>query len=174
MAKYIWLHFCLAGEYIKRKKTHFFNRCTVYLSLLNISKPSLYQPSKQMIYANVVYLRFILSNGTIDHHPRPVCLVFRITLNEFSYVMMTSSNGNILRVTGPLCGLLAISAGNLPVTGEFPSQRSVTRIFDIFLDVRLNERLSKQSRRGWFETQSSSFCRHCNVIINAKYTVMCH
>ena len=33
--------------------------------------------------------------------------------------MMTSSNGNIFRVTGPLCG-------NSPVTGEFPAQRPVT------------------------------------------------
>ena len=39
---------------------------------------------------------------------------------------MTSSNGNIFRVTGPLC------AGNSPVTGEFPVQRPVTRSFDIF------------------------------------------
>ena len=30
--------------------------------------------------------------------------------------------------------LLALSAGNSPVTSEFPSQRSVTRSFDIFFD----------------------------------------
>ena len=29
--------------------------------------------------------------------------------------------------------LLAICAGNSPVTGEFPAQRPVTRSFDIFL-----------------------------------------
>ena len=43
-------------------------------------------------------------------------------------------------------------AGNSPVTGEFPSQRPVTRSFDIFFDLRLNKRLNKQSRRQWFET----------------------
>ena len=43
--------------------------------------------------------------------------------------------------------LVALSAGNSPVTGEFPSQRPVTRSFDVFFDLRLNERLSKQSRR---------------------------
>ena len=32
---------------------------------------------------------------------------------------------------------------NSPVTGEFPSQRPVTRSFDIFFDVRLNKRLGK-------------------------------
>ena len=41
--------------------------------------------------------------------------------------------------------LLAICAGNSPVPGEFPAQRPVTRSFDIFFDVRLNKRLSKQS-----------------------------
>ena len=38
---------------------------------------------------------------------------------------MTSSNGNIFRATG-------FCAGNSPVTGEFPSQRPVTRIYDVF------------------------------------------
>ena len=41
--------------------------------------------------------------------------------------------------------LLAIFAGNSPVTGEFPAQRPVMRSFDVFFDLRLNERLSKQS-----------------------------
>ena len=48
--------------------------------------------------------------------------------------------------------LLALCAGNSPVTGELPSQKPVTRIFDVFFDLRLNKRLSKQSRRRWFET----------------------
>ena len=52
--------------------------------------------------------------------------------------MMTSSNGNIFRVTG-LC------AGNSPVTGEFSSQRPVTRRFVVFFDLRQNKRLSKHS-----------------------------
>ena len=34
-------------------------------------------------------------------------------------------------------GLLAICAGNSSVTGEFPAQRPVTRIFDVFFDLRL-------------------------------------
>ena len=39
--------------------------------------------------------------------------------------MMTSPNWHIFRVTGPLWG-------NPPVTGGFPSQRPVTRSFDVF------------------------------------------
>ena len=31
--------------------------------------------------------------------------------------------------------LLAICAGNSPVSGEFPAQRPVTRSFDVFFDV---------------------------------------
>ena len=48
--------------------------------------------------------------------------------------------------------LLAICAGNSPVPGEFPAQRPVTRSSDVFFDMRLNKRLSKQSRDWWFET----------------------
>ena len=51
-------------------------------------------------------------------------------------------------------------AGNLPVTGEFSSQRPVTRSFDVFLDLYLNKRLNKQSRRRWFETSLSSLWPH--------------
>ena len=39
--------------------------------------------------------------------------------------------------------LLAICAGNSPVPGESPSQRPVTRSFDVYFDLRLNKRLSK-------------------------------
>ena len=47
--------------------------------------------------------------------------------------------------------LMAICAGNSSVTGEFPTQRPVTRSFDVFFDLRLNKRLSKQSWSRWFE-----------------------
>ena len=40
--------------------------------------------------------------------------------------------------------LLALSAGNSPVIGEFPAQRPVRWSFDVFFDMRLNKRLSKQ------------------------------
>ena len=60
--------------------------------------------------------------------------------------------------------LLAICAGNSPVPGEFPAQRPVTRSFDVFFDLRLNKRLSKQSGGWWFETLPRSLWRHCNGI----------
>ena len=42
------------------------------------------------------------------------------------------------------CALLAICAGNSPVPGEFPTQKPVTQSFDVFVDLCLNKRLSKQ------------------------------
>ena len=59
--------------------------------------------------------------------------------------------------------LLAICAENSPVNGEFPAQRPVTRSFDVFFDLRLNKRLSKQSWGWWFETQSRPLWRHRNA-----------
>ena len=62
--------------------------------------------------------------------------------------------------------LLAICAGNSPVPGEFPAQRPVTRRFDVFFDLRLNKRLSKQSWGWWFETPSRPLWRHRNDSMN--------
>ena len=67
--------------------------------------------------------------------------------------MLTSSNGNIFRVTGPLCG-------------EFTSDRliTLTKASDVFFDQHLNKRLSKQSWGCWFVTPSRSLWRHCNEL----------
>ena len=55
--------------------------------------------------------------------------------------IMTSSNENIFRVTGPLYG---------EFTGHrlIPLTKPVTRSFDVFFHLRLNKRLNKQSRRA--------------------------
>ena len=73
---------------------------------------------------------------------RRVCAGFQLN-------MMTSSNGNIFRVAGPVCG-------------EFPSQRPVTRNFDVCFDLFLNKRLSKQSWGWWIKTPSRPLWRHNN------------
>ena len=59
--------------------------------------------------------------------------------------------------TGPLCW---------EFTGHrwISLKRPVTQRFDVFFDLRLNKRLSKQSRRRWFETPSCSLWRHCNAL----------
>ena len=40
------------------------------------------------------------------------------------------------------------------LSGEFPTQRPVTRSFDVFFDLRPNKRLSKHWWGWWFETPS--------------------
>ena len=74
-------------------------------------------------------------------------IIFVNSQNLLSVVMLTSSNGNILRVTGHLCG-------------EFTGHRPVARYF--FFDLHPNKRLSKQSWGWWFETPSRSWWHHCN------------
>ena len=64
---------------------------------------------------------------------------------------------------GTFSASLAFCPRNSPVTGEFPSQRPVTRSFDVFFDPRLKKRLSKQSWGWWFEMLSRSLWRHCDV-----------
>ena len=68
---------------------------------------------------------------------------------------MTSSNGSIFRVTGPLYREFA-------GPGEFSALRPVTRSFDVFFDLCLNKRLSKQSWGWWFETPSRPLWRQRN------------
>ena len=66
--------------------------------------------------------------------------------------MMTSWNGIIFRVTGPLWG-------------------ESTRRFNVFFDLRLNKPLHKQLRRRWFQAH---LWRHCNVFIMVNtYTEYC-
>ena len=79
-------------------------------------------------------------------------LVWILAYPKVIIFMMMSSNGNIFRVTGPLCG-------------EFigPQWNPLTNGSDVFFDLRLNKRLSKHSRRWWFETPSRSLWRHCNA-----------
>ena len=108
-------------------------------------------------------------------------LIYRCGIHTLCHVseeycfMMTSWHGHPLRIT-------AITWSDMnrycnknkatwwrhemgtfsPVPGEFPSQRPVTQNFDVFFDRRLNKRLSKHSRRRWFETPSRSLWRHSN------------
>ena len=62
------------------------------------------------------------------------------------------------------------------VRGIHRSQRPVTRSFDIFFDLRLNKRLSKQSWGWWFETLTCPLWRQCNVsaLINKHPGTLAH
>ena len=65
--------------------------------------------------------------------------------------------------------LLTLCAANSLVPGEFPTQRPVTRSFDVFFDLRQNKRLSRQSWGWWFETPSCQLWRHNDVLIIAVH-----
>ena len=91
--------------------------------------------------------------------------MIRLPMVSTCGTMMTSSNGNIFRVTGPLWG-------EFTGPGEFPTQRPVTRSFDVFSDLRLNKRLSKQPSGWWFETPSWSLWCQCNVCGGANVMVL--
>ena len=96
----------------------------------------------RVIIPNILHKQTHSNITTIDHH-----------------FMMTSSSENIF-------GLLALCVGSSPVTGEIPSQRPVTRSFDVSFDLRPNIWLKKQLWCWWFETPSRSLWRHCNVLAN--------
>ena len=78
-------------------------------------------------------------------------------LKKKSTHMMKSSNGNIFRVTGPLCGEFTGHRW-IPLT-----QRPVTQSFEVFFDLRLNKRLNKQSQGWWFEMPPRPLWRHYNA-----------
>ena len=68
--------------------------------------------------------------------------------------IMTSSNGSI-------SALLALCEGNPSVTGGFPSQRASDAGFDVFFDVSLKKRLSKQSSASDFRRRGG----YCDVTV---------
>ena len=95
------------------------------------------------------------------HYPRLwwLTLLTHICVTQSWWVqllpMMTSSNGSIFRVTGPLFG---------EFTGHWwiPLTKAETRSLDVFFDLCQSKRLSKQSWGWWFETPSFSLWRHYN------------
>ena len=99
---------------------------------------------------------FQAHEDNIQHPPR-LCII-----NSRSYF---TSNSWWRHKMKTFSASLALCEGNSPVTVEFPSQRPVMRSFDVFFYLRLSKRLTKHSRRRWFETPSRSLWRHFNVHI---------
>ena len=153
----IWLHFPHTNPNFDFS---FWKAITVTATIpyTEISRQSLSDNSSRPASTNWLPLfihpdHITMSDVDSAHHTikLPLCL----WVTNHTLRMMTSSNGNIFRVTGPLCG-------EFTGPGEFPTQRPVTWSFDVFFDLRLNKRLSKQPRGWWFETLSLSLWRHCN------------
>ena len=135
-----------------------FTECSTFILSCAINKFRIFSQLPWLLEITVFW-RDLAHLGWIGYKPwitnaKTSCPV----MNDESLIgiMMTSSNGNIFRVTGPLCG-------EFTGPGEFPTQRPVTRSFDVFFDQHPNKRLSKRTWGWWFETLSRSLWRHCNV-----------
>ena len=76
-------------------------------------------------------------------------VITHLSANLMQPPMMTSSNGNIFRVTGPLCG-------------EFTAQRPVTRSFDVFC----------ASINGWVNNREAGGlrCHRAHYDVTVMYT----
>ena len=66
--------------------------------------------------------------------------------------------------------LLALCAGNSPVTGEFPSQMPVARSFDVFFNLRLDTRLSNNREAGDLRHHRA----HYDVTVISVFLSSCH
>ena len=110
------------------------------------------------MYLNLLHVELItyrFEQRSVDQMRRLLCQMH----------IMTSSNGNIFRVTGPLCG---------EFTGHrwIPSTKASdaepwSRGLDVSFDLRQNKRLNKQSWGWWFETPLHSLWRHRNEVSRA-------
>ena len=85
-----------------------------------------------------------------------VSTVLYVTFMAVLRVMMTSSNGNIFHVTGPLCGKFT-GHQVIPLT----TKASDVKLW-LFLWSTPEQTVGKQSRCHWFETPARSLWRHCN------------
>ena len=151
--------------------TYSINACQVYPVLCLNSGP-FYQLSLCNIWGNVFTVYLFITWWLCEYLTSPChqqignlhFSMFKIGswkwFGLLSYALgnchckMTSSNGNIFRVTGPLCG-------EFTSPGEFPIQRPITRSFDVFFYLRLNKPLSNNREAG----DLRRYCAHYDVIV---------
>ena len=155
----------MMGIPIQLRRHHFEIRPNLWLPLCLVSNPdeygyinhiSLPRKAKESFQEGITCFQNVIKItkiANIDSYEMDVLLFYNfIWYTWWRHQMETFS------------ALLALCAGDSPVTGEFPAQRLVTWSFDVFSDIRLNKRLSKQSWGWWLEMPSSSLWHHCNDI----------
>ena len=64
--------------------------------------------------------------------------------------------------------LLALCAGNSPMTGEFPTQRSSNAELWCFFGIGEGKQVNEPSICWWFETLLRPLWRHCNASISQQ------
>ena len=107
---------------------------------INTSKYGQMTDAMQTTFSNPIYGTKLLCFDLTES-----CSFQRFQFLVGYHCMMTSSNGNIFRVTDPLCG---------EFTGHWwiPLTKTSDAGFGVFFDLRLNKRLNKQSLHRWFGT----------------------
>ena len=69
--------------------------------------------------------------------------------------------------------LLALCAGNSPVTGEFPAQRPVTQGFHVFYDLRINSLRPRLNRRPFADDIFKCIFLNENEWISPRISLKC-
>ena len=155
--KYDWamcLHLCLRARRMKCCRGSCWYRCPC-LSALTLRREADVSCSEILlldVMSRVHVTFYVWRNLSIITNGRLTNLSLIHNDDMTWHGMMTSSNGSIFRVTGPLCG-------EFTGPGEFPAQRPVTRSFDVFFDLRLN--------KDWVNNRETGDLRrhrgHCDV-----------
>ena len=123
----------------------------IFLLIFSFYSCFKHYPVLPNIFSEMLYFQIL--SALYSHFPQTLSLFFPIsTMICFDIWNDLSHNSWWRHQMEAFSALLAICAGNSPVPGEFPTQRPVTRSFDIFFDLRPNKRLSKQWWGWWFET----------------------
>ena len=147
---YHWLNLCPDLSMLPCDSQHY-HRCK---QVCGISEPhtcsAKYGNWRRCVFTGMKFTDKIIPTDTL-HRSLTIITQCLVQLH-----MMTSSNGTF-------SALLALCAGNSPVTREFATRSPVTPGLDIFFDLLVNKRLSKQSCGWWFDTPASSLWRHGNA-----------
>ena len=117
----------------------------------NVKKISLNGSTRITTFYGIWFVCYTTNNSSALYIELPLIKFLLSKFQWWRHQMQT-----FFRVTGRFCR---------EFTGHqwIPLTKPVTRSFDVFFDLRLDKRLSIQSRGWWFETPSCSLWRHCNA-----------
>ena len=93
---------------------------------------------KSTLIQVIAWCRQASAASRLTRAPDNMFIYYKVLISWWHHQMETFST------------LLALCEGNPPLTVRFPSQRPVTKSFDVFFDLCLNKPLNQQSRRRWF------------------------
>ena len=139
--------------------------CPIYPALTYIAVPLLGPHQPRYIGLTLYYP--LWHSDTIWHHKTYVYIISNNGLSPvwWQAIAMMSSNGNIFRITGPLCGEFTGHRW-IPLTKASGAELC----FFLWFAPELLW-LSKQSSGWWFETPSPSLWRHRNGLNHCRLSI---